>query len=145
MNIFRAPHLTSGAHAIQGRRASMEDAHVMFDDFNKELGVTSDTPRSFYAIYDGHGGDTAAKYCGELYHKTFGSLLNLEKPATTIEDQDAIVAAIKESYKKCDQKIVELTEKDDDKSGATSVTILIEDDEYRTKNHFNFQAFLSSF
>ena len=49
----------------------MEDAHVMLDNFNSELRIKDDTPRSFYAIYDGHGGDSAAKHCGVFSSFTF--------------------------------------------------------------------------
>ncbi|OZJ04934.1 hypothetical protein BZG36_02661 [Bifiguratus adelaidae] len=40
---------------------SMEDAHTTLLDLD-------DKGHSFFAVYDGHGGATVAKYCGEVLH-----------------------------------------------------------------------------
>ncbi|CAI5517147.1 unnamed protein product [Closterium sp. Naga37s-1] len=41
----------------------MEDAHVMVDDLTKSFGDLSFSRRgSFYGVFDGHGGDAAAKF-----------------------------------------------------------------------------------
>ena len=72
----------------------------------------------------------ASFYHQEFYHKIFGELIKTNEKTTTTEGQNAIASAIRESYKQCDKKIVEFTEREGDKSGATSVTVFIEDNEY---------------
>ena len=46
------------AYAVQGRRPKMEDRFVINDNIN-------DTGVSFFAIFDGHGGEFAANYAKE--------------------------------------------------------------------------------
>lgn len=50
----------SGYGETQGRRDTMEDAHVVFDDILavENIGITSVPGQrvSFYGVYDGHGG-----------------------------------------------------------------------------------------
>lgn len=59
--------IDSGFGETQGRRDTMEDTHVVFDNILKieDIGITSVPGQrvSFYGVYDGHGG-----VCG----KTFG-------------------------------------------------------------------------
>ena len=54
------PVCQSGSEAQQGRRSTMEDTHVHFDDVNDKYGFSKDVSRAFYAVYDGHGGRHAA-------------------------------------------------------------------------------------
>ena len=52
--------IQSGFGETQGRRDTMEDAHVVFDDILKveDIGISSVPCQrvSFYGVYDGHGG-----------------------------------------------------------------------------------------
>lgn len=52
--------LDSGFGETQGRRDTMEDAHVVFDDILQveDIGITTVPGKrvSFYGVYDGHGG-----------------------------------------------------------------------------------------
>lgn len=52
--------LDSGFGETQGRRDTMEDAHVVFDDILKveDIGITEVPGHrvSYYGVYDGHGG-----------------------------------------------------------------------------------------
>lgn len=50
-------HYRYGVSQMQGRRPYMEDRHTAMADLN------GDPTQSFYGIFDGHGGDGAAK-CG---------------------------------------------------------------------------------
>lgn len=58
--------LESGFSEAQGRRDTMEDAHVVFDDILavENIGITSvpGSRVSFYGVYDGHGGVCAATF-----------------------------------------------------------------------------------
>lgn len=52
--------IDSGFGETQGRRDTMEDAHVVFDDILKveNIGITEVPGHrvSYYGVYDGHGG-----------------------------------------------------------------------------------------
>lgn len=56
--------LCYASSSMQGYRTSMEDAHthiLKLPGFNKRY--------SFFGVYDGHGGDTAAHYCARHLHE----------------------------------------------------------------------------
>ncbi|GMF32329.1 unnamed protein product [Phytophthora fragariaefolia] len=53
-------HYRYGISQMQGRRPYMEDRHSAMADLN------GDSTQSFYAIFDGHGGDGAAKCVAEV-------------------------------------------------------------------------------
>jgi len=55
--------LIYGASAMQGWRISMEDAHTT------ELRLAGKENHSFFAVYDGHGGQNVAKYSGQHLHE----------------------------------------------------------------------------
>eukprot|EP01126_Amoeba_proteus_P031192 TRINITY_DN3066_c0_g1_i10.p1 TRINITY_DN3066_c0_g1~~TRINITY_DN3066_c0_g1_i10.p1 ORF type:complete len:290 (-),score=43.47 TRINITY_DN3066_c0_g1_i10:374-1243(-) len=65
--------LSSGSHDEQGRRETMEDTHVNFDDV-KVVFTNPFSKVSFYGVYDGHGGKTTANIIQEILHnKVFSS------------------------------------------------------------------------
>lgn len=58
------PRLRHGAWSARGSRASMEDCHVGADTFVLPTAAMVAVPdtRAFYAVFDGHGGVTAAEF-----------------------------------------------------------------------------------
>ena len=72
-------------HEEQGYRESMEDVVLALDEFaltskqynntctaaTVEKTVLQDGVLSFYAVFDGHGGDYSSKYCGKKFPKIF--------------------------------------------------------------------------
>jgi len=50
---------------MQGWRISMEDAHATI----LNLDEATDETNTFFAVYDGHGGDSVAKFAGQNVHK----------------------------------------------------------------------------
>eukprot|EP00940_MAST-03C_sp_MAST-3C-sp2_P003089 g3089.t1 len=50
--------VTFGVSSMKGRRPTMEDAHVLCADL---FGVRDNF---YFAVFDGHGGDSVAKFCG---------------------------------------------------------------------------------
>eukprot|EP00475_Leptophrys_vorax_P016375 TRINITY_DN22826_c0_g1_i1.p1 TRINITY_DN22826_c0_g1~~TRINITY_DN22826_c0_g1_i1.p1 ORF type:complete len:391 (-),score=-3.15 TRINITY_DN22826_c0_g1_i1:532-1704(-) len=57
------PVIRSGFGTDKGGREYMEDAHVAVDDLSQAIGdVAVAHPRAFYGIFDGHGGDAAARF-----------------------------------------------------------------------------------
>lgn len=67
--------ITSGVYGMQGARTSMEDKHSVLPhpDFNKTCNLDDAIPRSFFAVYDGHGGYVAAEYSRQHVHKNFST------------------------------------------------------------------------
>ncbi|XP_038714086.1 probable protein phosphatase 2C 21 [Tripterygium wilfordii] len=55
--------LRYGLSSMQGWRATMEDAHQAYLDFD------SSTATSFFGVYDGHGGKAVAKFCAKHLHQ----------------------------------------------------------------------------
>ncbi|CAH9104679.1 unnamed protein product [Cuscuta europaea] len=55
--------LRFGLATMQGWRTSMEDAHASYPNL--------DSSTSFFAVYDGHGGDEVAKFCAKYLHEQF--------------------------------------------------------------------------
>jgi len=86
-----------GVSEMQGWRASMEDANTAI------LGLDNDKEISFFAVYDGHGGKSAAQFCQQNYHKIFLEELKTVNELTTQNVQ----AATKAAYFKCDNVMKE--------------------------------------
>jgi len=65
--------LTSGHFSMQGVRPEMEDRVTMLThpEFNQAANLAPDgQSRSFFAVFDGHGGDVSAEYWSvEAQHK----------------------------------------------------------------------------
>jgi len=108
----------SGYDSQQGPRITMEDTHVVLDDLNSvnpELDKT--TQRSFYAVYDGHGGKSTAVLAEKELHNFLAKNPKFRNKATIEE-------AITESFKQTDQKI--LTDSSFVRDGSTAVmTVLV--------------------
>lgn len=63
--------VTSGHFSMQGIRPEMEDRVTLLPhpDFNKVANLAPDgVSRSFFAVFDGHGGDVSAEYCRQHVH-----------------------------------------------------------------------------
>ncbi|XP_027332712.1 probable protein phosphatase 2C 27 isoform X2 [Abrus precatorius] len=58
------PTLRSGEWSDIGNRPSMEDTHICIGDLAKKFGntVLSEEAISFYGVFDGHGGKSAAQF-----------------------------------------------------------------------------------
>lgn len=51
---------SAGFESVQGRRTTMEDAHVLLEDVNESFNLHASVRRAYYGVYDGHGGTNAA-------------------------------------------------------------------------------------
>jgi len=116
------PGCQSGSEAQQGRRSSMEDTHVHFDDVNEKYGFPKNMTRAFYAVYDGHGGrhaaDLAEKYLHECVLKSDG----LKKENIT---DDEILSVIRGAYLRTDSIILQKSRTEFWNDGCTVVSILV--------------------
>jgi len=88
--------LSSGVFDTKGRRDTMEDTHVVFD----QVDIFKDSKQvAYYGCFDGHGGTETAKMIGDILHTTvfnrpeftYGNYVDaLEK---AFEEADRIVVA----------------------------------------------------
>ncbi|KAG8714274.1 Protein phosphatase 2C 2, partial [Ceratobasidium sp. 394] len=62
-----------GVSEMQGWRISMEDAHATV------LKLDDHTNNAFFAVFDGHGGSTVAKYAGKHVHERLKSDAEYQK------------------------------------------------------------------
>ncbi|KAG8724737.1 Protein phosphatase 2C 2, partial [Ceratobasidium sp. 428] len=62
-----------GVSEMQGWRISMEDAHATV------LKLDEQTDNAFFAVFDGHGGSTVAKYAGKHVYERLKSEADYQK------------------------------------------------------------------
>eukprot|EP00013_Stygamoeba_regulata_P020980 CAMPEP_0177651808 /NCGR_PEP_ID=MMETSP0447-20121125/12759_1 /TAXON_ID=0 /ORGANISM="Stygamoeba regulata, Strain BSH-02190019" /LENGTH=587 /DNA_ID=CAMNT_0019154941 /DNA_START=76 /DNA_END=1839 /DNA_ORIENTATION=+ len=113
----------SGFAESQGVRESMEDAHVTIDDLSPHLKVEEHTKdgklRSFYAVYDGHGGQETANFLAEILHTNL------------MEEEDyqngKILNALESVFAKTDKTVIEKAEEGNWKCGSTAVVVLLDE------------------
>ncbi len=91
---FRPDHnidLLSGHFSMQGVRNEMEDKVILLQhpEFNKSANIRDSAHRSFFAVFDGHGGDVSAEYCRQHVHVNF-----LNEKSFTSNPSQALRAAL---------------------------------------------------
>jgi len=116
------PNCQSGSDAQQGRRSSMEDTHVHFDDINDKYGFPRDVSRAFYAVYDGHGGRHAADLAEKYLHECI--LKNEDLKKKDITDKQ-ILDVIRGAYLRTDSIILQKSRADLWNDGCTVVSVLL--------------------
>lgn len=101
------------ASGMQGWRISMEDAHTA------QASVPSDPSASFFAVFDGHGGQLVSKYAAEhLHDHIFG---NSQYAAGNY------AVALKTGVMEMDQDMQHDPNVAMDSSGSTVIAVLIKD------------------
>jgi len=81
-----------------GRRPTMEDQIVILGCFGGE------SNEDYFAVFDGHGGSTASKYCGQKLHEILHSQLT-EKVITSEDLYHQIPSIMKESFISCNHSL----------------------------------------
>jgi len=118
---------TSGVSACQGRRDSMEDAHVLFDCLGRRFQQLERTKHwAFYGVYDGHGGAECAKVAAKILHKT---IMEQEPFAN-----GNFAAAMRHGFLHADRKILAQAEQERWRDGATAVAALVVDNHLYVAN-----------
>eukprot|EP01134_Creolimax_fragrantissima_P006422 CFRG6422T1 len=114
--------------SMQGWRINMEDAHAM------RLSYNGDKTRSFFAVYDGHGGDRVAKYAG----------LHLDQLVAISDEykESKYPEAMKKAFLGLDEKMREDPQMKNVKSGATAVATLITEETIYCANAGDSRAVL---
>ncbi|CAG8451464.1 6714_t:CDS:2 [Ambispora leptoticha] len=106
--------LLYAASAMQGWRISMEDAHTTKLELGNKKG------HSFFAVYDGHGGQNVAKYSGIHLHDRIAESEQFNKKKYP--------EAIKEGFLGTDEDLKKDPKYANDPSGCTAVIALVTPD-----------------
>lgn len=132
--------IDSGFGETQGRRDTMEDAHVVFDDILavENIGITTVPGQrvSFYGVYDGHGGVDAAKLVQSELHKNVVSKAQFQS--------GDIYAALSEGFAQTDDFIVTKSNEEGWMNGSTGVVSVLVDNKLYTANVGDSEACLVS-
>ncbi|KAG2228876.1 hypothetical protein INT48_006758, partial [Thamnidium elegans] len=99
-----------GASSMQGWRTNMEDAHTTISSYG-ESGA------SFFAVFDGHGGEAVAKYSGKKLYKKI-----MDTPAF---ERGRYRDAIRTGYYGIDEDLLKDPAFEEDHSGCTAVAALL--------------------
>lgn len=102
-----------GVSEMQGWRISMEDAHAVVLDLDEG----EEPSNTFFAVYDGHGGGTVAKFAGQNVHKR---LVREEA-----YKQHEYEAAMKRAFLGTDEDLLANPAHTRDPSGCTAVAALV--------------------
>ncbi|KAF5382587.1 hypothetical protein D9615_002927 [Tricholomella constricta] len=105
-----------GVSEMQGWRISMEDAHAVVLDLDEG----KEKSNTFFAVYDGHGGGTVAKFAGQNVHKR---LVTEETYKQRQYD-----AALKRAFLGTDEDLLANPAHTRDPSGCTAVAALVTND-----------------
>ncbi|KAJ8005597.1 hypothetical protein DPEC_G00119590 [Dallia pectoralis] len=109
--------LLSSAHAIRNTRRKMEDRHVCLPDFNTLTGLKDGVERSYYAVFDGHGGVDAAIYAAAHLH------INLSQQEALTRDP---VTAFKAAFTETNDMFRRKAQRERLRSGSTAVAVLLQ-------------------
>jgi serine/threonine protein phosphatase PrpC len=111
--------LTWALGAMQGYRREMEDAHIATTDIEQLPG------HGFFAVFDGHGGDVAAKYAGE--HFTNNIMINEKFDSAKVDDVDMLSASLRYAHFYSDEDMWDTIPEFQahDTSGCTAVSCLV--------------------
>ncbi|KAL5255588.1 hypothetical protein ACHWQZ_G010977 [Mnemiopsis leidyi] len=105
----------AGACADQNRRKKMEDRHICIPNLNNLLQLEGKRV-SYHAVYDGHGGIDAVQYTLQHLH------LNIAKSTHYLLEP---ARAIEEGFILTDKNFVQKANRENLRSGTTSVVIMI--------------------
>ncbi|KAJ7109712.1 phosphatase 2C-like domain-containing protein [Mycena crocata] len=116
---------------MQGWRITMEDAHAIVLDLDEG----KDDPNTFFAVYDGHGGGTVAKFAGQNVHK------RLVTEESYKEGQYA--EALKRAFLGTDEDLLANPAHTRDPSGCTAVAALVTKDKIYVANAGDSRSVIS--
>ncbi|GAA5981323.1 hypothetical protein JCM5350_004364 [Sporobolomyces pararoseus] len=104
---------------MQGWRLTMEDAHAGILSLDPEKGdsVPAKERTSFFAVYDGHGGSTVAKFAGDTVHHRLA--------ANDFFPKKEWNAALKRAFLETDEDLRANPDFKGDPSGCTAVGVII--------------------
>jgi len=129
--------LRSGSNAQQGRRETMEDAHIHLDDVHQTIkDITNFKQLSFYGVYDGHGGTTSAELVEKLLH---GNIISSDAFKA-----GNIPTSLTNGFLQTDKAIVEQANEQGWMNGSTAVVGVVADGKLYIGNIGDSEAILVS-
>eukprot|EP00026_Physarum_polycephalum_P011790 Phypoly_transcript_12034.p1 GENE.Phypoly_transcript_12034~~Phypoly_transcript_12034.p1 ORF type:complete len:277 (+),score=55.06 Phypoly_transcript_12034:261-1091(+) len=126
---------SAGFESVQGRRTTMEDAHILLEDVNQPFNIQDSVHRAYYGVYDGHGGTYAADMTADLLHRHI-----IQDPSFAAGN---IEEAIRSGFDKTDRIILEKAEKEKWSHGTTAVVGVIIDNTLYIANTGDSEAVLA--
>ncbi|XP_010875239.1 protein phosphatase 1F [Esox lucius] len=117
LSVGHSRFLLCSAHAIRNTRRKMEDRHVSLLDFNALAGLKDGVERSYYAVFDGHGGVDAAIYAAAHLH------INLGQQEALASDP---AFAFKKAFSQTDDMFRGKARRERLRSGSTGVAVLLQ-------------------
>uniref|UniRef100_A0A8C6SHH9 Protein phosphatase, Mg2+/Mn2+ dependent, 1Nb (putative) n=1 Tax=Neogobius melanostomus TaxID=47308 RepID=A0A8C6SHH9_9GOBI len=105
--------LTYSLGSMQGWRANMEDFHNCVPQLGGEL-----ADWSFFAVFDGHAGNTAAQYCSQ---HLLGNLLTTGKLLGPEDDPEKVKESIIEGFLQTDKHLQTVARREGWERGGTTV------------------------
>ncbi|XP_067317210.1 protein phosphatase 1A-like isoform X2 [Anolis sagrei] len=119
--------LSYGMGSMQGWRAQMEDAHTLRPQLPDPLANWA-----FFAVYDGHAGNTVAEFCAKHLLEHVLATEALPKQGEE-EDPEMVKDAIREAFLAIDRRMQGLSQDEAwEHAGSTAVAVLI------SPKHFYF-------
>jgi protein phosphatase 2C family protein 2/3 len=121
--------LLYGVSAMQGWRISMEDSHTTVLDLIPSADKSKPTPnkKSFFGVFDGHGGDKVALFAGENIHNI---IMNQETFKAGNYAQ-----GLKDGFLATDHAILNDPKYEEEVSGCTACVSLIADNKLYVVSH----------
>ena len=119
---FHVERFNTGIVSDKGGRPYLEDCYAWIHD----LYINDDFCATYYAIFDGHGGEEWAEFLRENYHYYLRKALLTEIEAQTTDNiSDAVNKAIRNAWAITDLKFKDVLKDRANKCGATAVIVLI--------------------
>uniref|UniRef100_M4BCH9 PPM-type phosphatase domain-containing protein n=1 Tax=Hyaloperonospora arabidopsidis (strain Emoy2) TaxID=559515 RepID=M4BCH9_HYAAE len=120
-----------GAHADMGARKYMEDSHTIIQDMCVEsLSRLGLHPQSYFAVYDGHGGEEASLFLGEVLHLNIADAFYMPKAElrplvdkSPEELQSMITKRLTDAFEQTDEEFLNGSERP--QAGSTATTVLV--------------------
>ncbi|KAF5369449.1 hypothetical protein D9758_002670 [Tetrapyrgos nigripes] len=116
---------------MQGWRITMEDAHAIVLDLDEG----SSESNTFFAVYDGHGGGSVAKFAGQNVHKRLLSEESYKEKQYDI--------ALKKAFLGTDEDLLAAPAHARDPSGCTAVAALVTKDKIYVANAGDSRSVIS--
>jgi protein phosphatase 2C family protein 2/3 len=135
---FEVCRFNVGRWSERGARPTLEDTDVSLQN----LFVYDEIPVSYFAVYDGHGGQSCSEYLQANLHSFIRSQL-ISHPLKVSEVNRALHEGIEEAFKTCDLAFYAQNPSTAETHGATGISCLIIGDRIITCNLGDSKAVLS--
>ncbi|KAM9318545.1 arf-GAP with coiled-coil, ANK repeat and PH domain-containing protein 2 [Pholidichthys leucotaenia] len=137
------PVLKGFVAARRGERDEMQDAHVLLADMNSCLSALPPNVSrvSYFAVFDGHGGNRASRFAAEHLHQT----LVKKFPSGDVENLDKLISkCLLDTFRQTDEDFLKKasSQKPAWKDGSTATVLLVVDDTVYVANLGDSRAVL---